>query len=57
MIYIYSIAILALAIVARLIIGGLFASKEPTGKHSDKAIIGNGWGIYGGEYVEGRYDI
>lgn len=57
MIYIYSIAILALATVARLIIGVLFASKEPTGKHSDKAIIGNGWGIYGGEYVEGRYDI
>ena len=31
--------------------------REPKGMHSDKAIIGNGWGIYDGEYVEGRYDI
>lgn len=52
-----SAGIIALAVFARIAIGLLAESKEPTGKHSEKAIIGNGWGIYGGEYVEGRYDI
>lgn len=45
MIYIGTIAIIVSAIAIRKLM------------YSEKAIIGNGWGIYDGEYVEGRYDI
>lgn len=57
MIYIGTIAIIVSAIAMRKLIENLFAKREPKGLHSEKAIIGNGWGIYDGEYVEGRYDI
>lgn len=57
MIYIGTIAIIVSAIAMRKLIEHLFAKREPKGLHSEKAIIGNGWGIYDGEYVEGRYDI
>lgn len=57
MIYIGTIAIIVSAIAMRKLIEHLFAKREPEGLHSEKAIIGNGWGIYDGEYVEGRYDI
>ena len=50
-----TIVISALAI--RKLIEFSTRRREPKGMHSDKAIIGNGWGIYDGEYVEGRYDI
>lgn len=57
MIYIGTIAIIVSAIAMRKLIEHLFAKREPEGLHSEKAIIGNGWGIYDGEYVEGKYDI
>lgn len=56
--YLGTISIIATAIIFRRLIDALFASpKEPEGLHSDRVIIGNGWGVYDGEYVEGRYDI
>ena len=57
MIYIGIVAIITAALIIRKLIDGLFSEREPKGLHSDKVIIGNGWGIYDGEYVEGRYDI
>ena len=55
--YIGLSAIVILAQAIRKLIDCLFSEREPEGLHSDKVIIGNGWGIYDGEYVEGRYDI
>ena len=55
--YLGTISIIALAYVLRRLIDVITTPREPKGLHSEKAIIGNGWGIYEGEYVEGRYDI
>ena len=57
MIYLGTALVIALAIIIRSLIVAAASSKEPDGQHSEKVIIGNGWGIYDGEYVEGRYDI
>ena len=57
MIYLGTALVIALALIIRSLIVAAASSKEPDGLHSDKVIIGNGWGIYDGEYVEGRYDI
>lgn len=57
MIYIGAIAIIVSAVVARVLVEHLLKRREPKGLHSEKTIIGNGWGIYDGEFVEGRYDI
>lgn len=57
MIYIGAIGVITSAVVVKLMINAIFRSREPKGLHSERAIIGNGWGIYDGEYVEGRYDI
>lgn len=57
MIYIGIATIITAALIIRKLIDTLFDKREPKGLHSDKVIIGNGWGIYDGEYVEGRYDI
>ena len=57
MIYLGTASVIALAIIIRSLIVAAASSKEPDGLHSDKVIIGNGWGIYEGEYVEGSYDI
>ena len=57
MIYIGVATIITAALIIRKLIDCLFSEREPEGLHSDKVIIGNGWGIYDGEYVEGRYDI
>lgn len=55
--YFGTIAIIVSAVVMRKFVEHLFANREPKGLHSEKAIIGNGWGVYDGEYVEGDYDI
>lgn len=57
MIYLGTVLVIALAIIIRSLIVAAASSKEPDGLHSEKVIIGNGWGIYEGEYVEGSYDI
>ena len=57
MIYIGIATIITAALIIRKLIDCLFSEREPKGLHSDKVIIGNGWGIYDGEYVEGSYDI
>lgn len=57
MIYLGTALVIALAIIIRSLIVVAASSKEPDGLHSEKVIIGNGWGIYEGEYVEGSYDI
>ena len=57
MIYIGIATIITAVLIIRKLINSLFSEREPKGLHSDKVIIGNGWGIYDGEYVEGRYDI
>ena len=57
MIYLGIALVIALALIIRSLIVAAAAAKEPDGLHSEKVIIGNGWGIYEGEYVEGRYDI
>ena len=55
--YIGLSAIVILALAIRKLIEFSTRRREPKGMHSEKVIIGNGWGIYDGEYVEGRYDI
>ena len=57
MIYIGIATIITAALIIRKLIEFSTKRREPKGMHSEKAIIGNGWGIYDGEYVEGRYDI
>ena len=57
MIYIGIATIITAALIIRKLIEFSTRRREPKGMHSEKAIIGNGWGIYDGEYVEGRYDI
>ena len=57
MIYIGIATSITAALIIRKLIDKLFDKREPTGLHSEKVIIGNGWGIYDGEYVERRYDI
>ena len=57
MIYLGIALVIALAIIIRSMIVAAASSKEPDGLHSEKVIIGHGWGIYEGEYVEGSYDI